>query len=131
MPITPKTGSLFHAETQFIADHSHFARIDPTLTPPHINRALGIDLVNQPVELIQEPAALLNSIYGLAGALYTKSAADVRKTVQAINFSIILNELPARAPNFEPLKVALLHFFSPPWRRMARQLAALIASRTP
>jgi hypothetical protein len=113
-------------EAWFVAEYSHFARIDPTLTPPYVNSALGIDLIHDPVEHIQQPATLLNQIYSLVGAAYTKSAADVTKTVQALNFRLLMSQLPTRAPNFAPLQTELVEFFSPPWRKLLRYLPQII-----
>jgi hypothetical protein len=123
-PVAPQLIlAALEVEAWFIADHSHFARIDPALTPSYVQRAIGIDLINQPVELVAEPATLLNDIYALVGATYTKSAADAARTVRALDFGLLLPQLPTRAPNFAPLQAALVDFFSPPSRSVFRQLA--------
>jgi hypothetical protein len=61
------------------------------------------------------------------GTSYTKSAGDAKRTVQALDFVLLLQQLPSRAPNFAPLRSELVDFFTPTWRKVLRQL--LIGSR--
>jgi hypothetical protein len=116
-------------EAWFIADYSHFPRINRTLTPRNVKRALGIDIINQSVESIAEPATLLNDIYALRGLSYTKSAADATRTVAALDLNFLLDELPTLAPNFAPLRAELVEFFTPPWRKLTRRLTGGLTRR--
>jgi hypothetical protein len=123
-PITPQLIlAALEIEAWFIADHTHFGRIDPMLTPTHIQNAFGVDVTSAPIELIAEPATLLTNVYALAGATYTKSAADATRTVKALDLQLLLDELPMRAPNFSPLKRALRDFFSPWWVKLRTRFA--------
>jgi hypothetical protein len=131
-PVTPRLVlAALEIEAWFVAEYSHFARIDRTLTPPYVNSQLGIDLIKDPVEHIQQPATLLNQIYGLAGAAYQKSRADVTKTVQALDLELLMSQLPTRAPNFAPLQAELVEFFTPSWRKLLRHYLPKIMSGYP
>lgn len=122
-PVQPR---LFFAaqeiEAWFLAEYSHFVRIDAGLTPSRIKQAFGTDLRTQTIENIAHPAALLKDIYGLAGLSYTKSAGDALRTVTALDFKWLRGHLPSRAPNFAPLLSAVVEFFSPRWRIRLRRL---------
>ncbi|WP_316230634.1 hypothetical protein [Bradyrhizobium sp. SZCCHNR1051] len=114
-PIAPQLIlAALEIEAWFVADYSHFARIAPTLTPSYVRETLGIDLLTHLIEAIPEPAHLLNQIYMLAGVPYAKSASDAQRTIDALDFVVILNELPALAPNFAPLRDELSKFLSNP-----------------
>jgi hypothetical protein len=111
-PIAPQLIlAALEVEAWFLADHSHFARIDAVLTPQFIEVNLGVDPVSWAVEAIPAPADFLNQVYALAGLAYTKSGSEVKRTVDAMDFRLVLNDLPAMAPNFAPLKTALSEFF--------------------
>jgi hypothetical protein len=94
------------------------------VTPAQIQHNLGIDLLNQNVEIIPAPADLLNQIYSLASISYAKSAAEAKRTVAALDFELLLASLPTLAPNFAPLHDVLTDFFSTAWLRRLRKLSA-------
>lgn len=112
-PITPLLVlAVMEIEAWFIADYSHFARIEASLTPQHVGQSLNIDFESHAIEGIAAPADLLEAVYALGGATYDKSAKDVDRTIEALDFDFLLSHLPTRAPNFEPLKHVLTEFFS-------------------
>jgi hypothetical protein len=123
LPIQPQ---LFFAaqeiEAWFLAEYTHFERIDPALTVGRIRRDLQVDLITEAIELIAQPAVLLNDIYALAGGTYTKSASDAKRTVAALDLVLMRRHLPTRAPNFAAFLAALVDFFSEKWRSRLRQL---------
>jgi hypothetical protein len=90
-------------EAWFIGVHPHFERIDPVLTPQFIQQQIGVDVISGDIESIDRPAFILNSIYQLAGLNYTKSKADVERTVASFDFRFVRYELAARVPSFRPL----------------------------
>jgi hypothetical protein len=126
LPQHPVRPRLFFAaleiEAWFLAEHSHFLRIDSSLTPSRIKQVFGTDLRTQTIENLAHPAALLNDIYALVGSAYTKSANDAARTVGALDFKWLRKHLPGRAPNFAPLLSAVVEFFSPQWRILLRRL---------
>ena len=80
-------------ESWFLAESSHFSRIDPSLTADLILARLGFHPVNDDMQLRASPAEDLNNCYALVGKSYTKGAGQ---TVPALDFGVMYLELPAK-----------------------------------
>jgi len=90
-------------ETWFISEHSHFLRIHSSLTTTYIRTALGLDPANDDIQLRDHPSADLHNIYRLAGRAYTKRRRHVRQTLDALDYTSLYIELPARLPDLKDL----------------------------
>jgi hypothetical protein len=98
-------------EAWFIGEHTHFPRIDAVLSVPAIRAMTGLDLMLDNIEGYPTPAENLDLIYGKAGLNYSKSRADVERTVNALDFGLVQTALSAKAPSIEPLMRAVGGFF--------------------
>ncbi|WP_425646225.1 hypothetical protein [Agrobacterium leguminum] len=86
-PVTPGLViAVMEAEAWFIAEHSHFVRMDSSLTLEHIRAQLNID-VDVVSDEFSHPAKVLSEIYELAGLNYGKSQDDINRTIEAIDLS--------------------------------------------
>lgn len=79
--------SVMEVEAWFIAEKSHFLKVDNKLTVQWINSQLNIDLDNIVFEDIPKPAETLNSIYKLVGKGYSKKSKKVQITVDRLDYS--------------------------------------------
>ena len=70
-------------EAWFLAEGTHFARVNSSLTPTRIRQG-GFD-ITQPCENWANPAKTLHQIYKLEGLAYKKSAKQVKRTLDALS----------------------------------------------
>ncbi len=83
--------AVMEIEAWFLAEATHFPRIDPAITVAAIKAALGFDPENDPMDQRPAPADDLGACYGLAGKSYQKHAA--KDTVEALAFELIYFKL--------------------------------------
>jgi hypothetical protein len=81
--------AIMEIEAWFLAETSHFAKIDSSLTIDVVKNKLGIDPSTQEVETISNPAKELYEIYQLAGCAYNKRKDNCERTVEALDYSNI------------------------------------------
>jgi hypothetical protein len=78
--------AVMEVEAWFLAEISHFIKIDPKLTNDMIKTLLGgFDPTVDNVELRYNPAKDLDDIYHYAGFAYTKRKANCMRTVEALD----------------------------------------------
>jgi hypothetical protein len=85
-------------EAWFIAENTHFNRMDPNLTASAIMEGTGID-VTQETESIPVPYETLDQIYQIVGLRYAKSQADVIRTLGTLQFDEFERLVPHSAPS--------------------------------
>lgn len=78
--------AVMEVEAWFIAEHTHFARVDHRLTMKLIHRSLGIDPSRDNPENLDRPSHDLHDIYSLVGLDYSKSAEDIERTASKLDF---------------------------------------------
>lgn len=98
-------------EAWFLAEHTHFSRVDDSLTLNRVKEALEFDPSSDDVELRPRPSEDLATAYGLAGLLYEKTAKHIQRTVDALDYRELFSRLPSRVPSLKPLTEALARFF--------------------
>lgn len=81
--------SIMEIEAWFLAEYEHLRKIDGKLTVPFIKKRIGLDLINDDLQIRPNPAGDLNRIYRLAGRAYEKEEKQVRRTVNALDYSAI------------------------------------------
>ncbi len=67
--------SIMEIETWFIAEYTHFTKVDPALTCSFIENITGFDPSTDDPQMINHPAGDLDSIYRLVGKSYDKNPA--------------------------------------------------------
>lgn len=81
--------SVMEIESWFIQEHTHFERIDPSLTRETIRNSVGYDPEAELAEDIEHPSELLRDIYSLVGMGYSKRKRQVERTVDALDYEIL------------------------------------------
>jgi hypothetical protein len=93
--------SIMEIEAWFLAEHTHFQRISPAITPVAIRTALGFDPEHDDMSQRTEPAADLNACYALGGLAYSKTNSGA--TVAALDSAYVYLELRSRIPYLDKL----------------------------
>ena len=84
--------AMLEIEAWFLAEHTHFERVDPSLGLDVVRNALGFDPSVENVGTRAVPSADLQTVYQLAGKSYAKPATD---TIGALDFeSVYVNVRP-------------------------------------
>ncbi len=96
-------------EGWFLAESTHFPRIDPGITLSAIKESLGLDMENDDLQLRDEPAADLNRCYAIGAKVYDKQ--DSRQSIQALDFGRLRLRLVKRFEHLGRLVSAVEEFF--------------------
>jgi len=83
--------SIMEIEAWFLADVTHFPKIEPTITVATIKASLGFDPENDDMGQRLFPADDLNACYQIGSKTYQKGQAKV--TVEALDYEFIYIEL--------------------------------------
>ena len=103
---------IMEAETWFIAEHTHFQRIDGFLTLTRIKSALGLDPSVDDIQLRPHPSEDLDKIYRLVGLVYNKSRTSVERTVNLLDYGSVFLELGRRIPDLNVLNESIDQFLT-------------------
>lgn len=104
--------SVMEVEAWFLAEHSHFAKIDPAITLDEIRTKLGFDPSTDDLQLRQYPADDLNACYGLGGKAYDKFLSQT--TIDALDYEAIYLEVAERFPHLRKLCDEIESFLAMP-----------------
>jgi hypothetical protein len=85
-------------EAWFIAEHTHFIRINRRLDLNRIRKATRFDPSKEDVQTRPCPTNDLKAIYKLGRALYTKDEISIRRTLEALDFKL-LRDLRKKLPD--------------------------------
>ncbi len=102
--------AIMEVEAWFLAETTHFPRIDPTITIPAIKATLGFDPETDDLEQRPAPADDLNACYMIGGKTYQKHAA--KDTVDALDYGIIYIEMLKKFKYLEQLIGSLEAFLA-------------------
>lgn len=86
--------AIMEIEAWFLAEATHYPRIEPSITVAVIKANLGFDPENDDMEQRPFPSDDLNSCYAIGGKTYVKQQANV--TVDALDYTRIYMELRSR-----------------------------------
>lgn len=116
MPKGPVPASVLLAvmevEAWFLAEHTHFLRMHPSLTSAAITAAMGFDPAATDPESRNNPAADLDAAYRVAGMAYTKKKARVQRTLDALDYAAMYLDIAARLPRFGSLVATIDAFLT-------------------
>lgn len=104
--------AIMEIEAWFLAEYTHFPRINSGLDLKTISANMGFDPSVDDVELRPHPSADLHQIYQLAGLAYHKTKAQVQRTVSVLDYACLYFELPGRVSGLSLLIESLEQFFS-------------------
>lgn len=102
--------SIMEIEAWFLAEHTHFARIDNSITLPGIQAAFGFNPEADDMSLRPNPTDDLEQIYQLAGKSYAKG--DANGTVSALDYDSVYLEMPDKINQLAALVQAINNFLS-------------------
>jgi len=98
--------SVMEIEAWFIAETSHFSKIDASLTIPVINAVLSSDITGD-VTKLPSPAASLNKIYDIVGLEYKKGAEE---TIEKLDYAHMYMHLGSQISDVDNLMKSLDKF---------------------
>lgn len=78
--------SIMEIESWFIAEHSHFQKINQNLTAESVSEFFGYNISHYNTELIDSPANKLNEIYNTVGEIYDKSTESIDRTIESLDY---------------------------------------------
>lgn len=102
--------SVMEVEAWFLAEATHFPRIDPAITADAIHAALDFHPEADDMEQRPTPAKDLRDCYALAGKSYAKHRSQ--ETVDALDFALVYFELPKRVKHLERLVSCIAQFLT-------------------
>jgi len=94
--------AIMEIEAWFLAEHTHFPKIDERLTSARIQAELGFDPSTDDMRLRDRPAQDLNTAYQLVGERYQKGRA-AQRTVYLLDCARIAFEMTAADPEIQRL----------------------------
>lgn len=103
-------------ETWFIAEHTHFEKMDKRLTNQLIQRRLGFNPATINPEIIEHPAKTLDDIYRLVGKTYIKRRWQVQRIVRKLDVDFLENEVTRNSKSLNRL-IKILEDFKNPNKR--------------
>ena len=104
--------AVMEIEAWFLAEWTHFVRINKCLTTDFIFENLDLDLMNIEVEQIKHPSQDLNNIYQLIGCNYDKKGKQVTHIVENLDYELIYLTLPSKIKQLQKLVDEINSFFS-------------------
>jgi hypothetical protein len=122
-PIPDFVVATMETEAWFIAEHTHFQKIDSNLTLDYIRESVGFDPSTDDVEGRSHPSEDLERIYGLVGVDYDKSDSCVKSTVNKLDCDAMYLELPERMPSLKALVAVIDRFLAVPTTSNAESTA--------
>ena len=102
--------SIMEIEAWFLAEVSHFTKIEPSITVAAIKASLGFDPENDDLEQRPSPANDLNDCYAIGGKTYQKGQAQI--TVDALDYATLYLELRTKINYLGRLIQALEEFLT-------------------
>ena len=93
--------AVMETETWFLAETSHYERINPRLTRQLIETNIdniegNVNPFNCSPKMIDKPSDTLKSIYKLVGLIYEKDANHRRRTIRALDYNLLTQKIAAR-----------------------------------
>lgn len=100
--------SVMELEAWFLAEHTHFQKVDPAISIQNIKSQLGFDPSFEDMSARENPTIDLDSCYKLAGISYRKGGDE--RTIYALDYSRFYVELDAKIPSIRQLNNCLNDF---------------------
>jgi hypothetical protein len=109
--------AVMETEAWFLAEHSHFIRIDPQFTLEYVTQVLAFNPSVGDVEQRAQPSEDLHLVYQTVGKAYLtvdgkKSKVTTQPTIDALDSGIVFLELKDRVPGIRPLISAIEEFLN-------------------
>ncbi len=95
--------SVMEIEAWFLAEYTHFKKINARLTIDRIKNELNFDPSTDDMELRDWPANDLHNIYALEGMAYRKKEAQATRTAEVLDYAEIYLSLSSKLKPIEEL----------------------------
>jgi len=95
--------AVMEIEAWFLAEHTHFQRIDSRLTCEAISHEFRFDPSRDSAEAIRHPSNRLDEIYHLVSKHYHKREADSKAVIKKLDSALLYDDVPRRAPRLRRL----------------------------
>lgn len=95
------TLGVMEVESWFLAEHTHFQRLNSRLTMQLIKAGLGFDPEKDDMQSRNNPASDLHDAYQLVGFAYTKRKDRVERTVDKLDYAHLYVEIRPRLPDLD------------------------------
>ena len=106
--------SVMEIEAWFLAEHTHFQRLNPKLTVQLIRDSFSFDPSRDNLELRPHPSEDIDRIYELAGFSYAKKLNSLQRTVNLLDLKFFLASVVCRFEDLERMTALLAEFFERP-----------------
>lgn len=103
---------LAEVEAWFLSEHTHFSRINPSITVAAISQTLGFDPATDDMTIRPTPTEDLNDCYRIGQRVYKKSKA--KRTINALDMNEVRVTLPNRIPELRKLVKTIEKFLTMP-----------------
>jgi hypothetical protein len=124
LPTGPVPTSLHLAiaeiEAWFLAEETHYLRVDPVLTVDKVEGLLGKPVIAIDVEAELHPSDTLKRIYQLAAKTYSKDRSHTQRTIFALDIANLYLAVSLRVPALAHFCQELDAFFAPGTTSTAR-----------
>jgi hypothetical protein len=104
--------AIMEIEAWFLAESTHFSKIDPALTVELIKTKLSFDPSVDDMESRNAPANDLHNCYQLVKKKYVKEEAYIKRTIDALDYAELYFNLPDKVTSLKQLVVELDNFIS-------------------
>lgn len=108
--------AVMEVECWFVAEYTHFAKVNTGLTEDVVCRALGFNPRTDDVEQRSNPANDLHNAYHEVGLAYRKHRNQVQRTIDHLDYASLFAEMPARVPSLKELVTVIDKFLTPAMR---------------
>jgi hypothetical protein len=102
---------IMEIEAWFIGEHTHFARMHPSLTQTEVTNRLGYDPSTIDVSTIPAPCDDLRSVYHSVNIGYSKSQRHTERTVSELSYEEVYITLRQRVSELDKLIQLIDDFF--------------------
>lgn len=102
--------SVMEVEAYFLAEYSHFQKIDPRITVENIRLTLHFDPQNDDMQLRPNPAHDLNNCYFLGEKNYDK--VNTQPTIDALDYAIVYFDLVNKFPHLKRFCEIVVEFLN-------------------
>jgi hypothetical protein len=103
---------VMEVESWFLAEHTHYPKVDAALTAAKIRSDLNFDPENGDMQSRVNPAADLRNAYQLVGKTYKKDRERVERTVNLLDYTRLYFDWPGKFGDFGILINAINTFLS-------------------
>lgn len=105
---------IMEIETWFLAEHTHFLHIHPDLTINRIQQNFGFNPSIDDLQIRDRPSKDLENIYFLEYIYYDKSRECIERTVNFLDFEILIGHIALRIADLKTLVDTIQSFFQRP-----------------